>query len=50
MIWLVSEEAAFLKGKFVWANWDVQEIVARKDEIQRGSLLTIRLGGYPFTN
>ena len=45
MVWLVSEEAAFLKGKFVWANWDVEEMVARKNEIEKGSLLRVGLTG-----
>jgi hypothetical protein len=22
MLWLVSPEARFLKGKFLWSNWD----------------------------
>jgi hypothetical protein len=22
-VWLASPEARFLKGKFLWANWDV---------------------------
>jgi hypothetical protein len=50
MVWLVSEEAVFLKGKFVWANWDVKEMIARKVEIQKGLLLQVGLGGYPFGN
>lgn len=50
MVWLVSEEAAFLKGKFVWANWDVKDMVAIKDELQKGLMLQVGLGGYPFEN
>lgn len=34
-VWLASGEAAFLKGRFVWANWDVQELVERKGEFER---------------
>jgi hypothetical protein len=34
---LASSEAHFLKGKFVWANWD--ELLARADEIQNSKLL-----------
>ena len=33
-VWLASKEAAFLKGRFVWANWDVQELVERKREFE----------------
>ena len=25
-VWIVSPEAEFLKGKFVWSNWDVEEL------------------------
>lgn len=44
-VWLVSEEAKFLKNKFVWANWDVEELKQRADEIQNSRLLTIMLEG-----
>ncbi|KAL4792943.1 hypothetical protein BDV19DRAFT_400303 [Aspergillus venezuelensis] len=45
LVWLASDEAKFLKDKFVWANWDVQELMARKDEIQRSVLLRVTLKG-----
>ncbi|KAL4967486.1 SDR family NAD(P)-dependent oxidoreductase [Aspergillus stella-maris] len=45
LVWLASDEAAFLKDKFVWANWDVQELMARKDEIQNSVLLRVTLNG-----
>lgn len=32
-LWLSSPAAAFLHGRFVWANWDADELVARKREI-----------------
>jgi hypothetical protein len=44
-VWLASDEATFLKGKFVWANWDVQELMARADEIQQSMLLRVSLNG-----
>ena len=44
-VWLASPEAAFLKGKFVWTNWDVDELKARAEEIQTSRLLTIMLEG-----
>jgi hypothetical protein len=31
--WVVSDEAKFLNGRFVAANWDVEELLQRKDEI-----------------
>ncbi len=50
MVWLASPEADFVKGKFLWANWDVEELKARKEEIQGSSLLTMTLDGWPFSN
>ncbi|KAK0702158.1 oxidoreductase [Lasiosphaeris hirsuta] len=44
-VWLASSEAAFLKGKFVWANWDAQELIERAEEIKTTSLLTTILNG-----
>ncbi|KAL7949502.1 hypothetical protein V8C42DRAFT_311072 [Trichoderma barbatum] len=38
--WLLTDEARFLRNKFVWANWDVEELVARKDEIVGTRALT----------
>jgi len=44
MVWLASSEAAFLKGRYVWANWDVEEMLARKEEIEADpNLLTMTL-------
>ncbi|RDW61340.1 hypothetical protein BP5796_11232 [Coleophoma crateriformis] len=34
ILWLASPEAAFLAGRFVWANWDVTEMVSRKAEFE----------------
>jgi NAD(P)-dependent dehydrogenase (short-subunit alcohol dehydrogenase family) len=47
-VWLASPEAKFLKGKFVWANWDVDELKARAKEIEGTHFLSIGLGGWPF--
>jgi hypothetical protein len=47
MVWLASSEAAFLKGKYVWANWDVEELKAVAEEIASSELLTMQLVGWP---
>ncbi|RYP69138.1 hypothetical protein DL771_006232 [Monosporascus sp. 5C6A] len=47
-LWLASPEAAFLRGKFVWVNWDIDELKARKEEIQSTDLLNTKLGGLSF--
>lgn len=43
--WLASEDARFLTGRYITANWDVTEILARKDEIIEKNLLTVGLNG-----
>lgn len=47
-VWLASREAEFLKGKFVWANWDVDDLKARADEIKDSLLLRVLLNGVPL--
>jgi len=47
-VWLASPEARFLKGKFLWANWDVDELKAKAKEIEERNQLSIGLGGWPF--
>ncbi|KAK0658096.1 hypothetical protein B0T16DRAFT_363431 [Cercophora newfieldiana] len=47
-LWLASPEARFLKGKYLWANWDIDELKARKDELQASRHLNIDLVGWPF--
>ncbi len=45
VVWAYSPEARFLKGKTVWANWDVDGLKARKAEIEAGGMLTTTLDG-----
>ena len=49
MVWLVSPEAAFLKGKLVWANWDVDELKAQSENIQAGPTMTAGVVGWPYS-
>jgi NAD(P)-dependent dehydrogenase (short-subunit alcohol dehydrogenase family) len=47
-VWLAGWEGAdrnFLNGRFVSANWDVEDLVARGDEIQKEGLLKMDLKG-----
>lgn len=46
-VWLASSEARFLKSKFVWANWDVDELKDQAKEIEDGKF-SIGLSGWPF--
>ncbi|KAJ3484358.1 hypothetical protein NLG97_g7072 [Lecanicillium saksenae] len=47
-VWLASGEARFLNRKFLWANWDVDELKARAEEIRNGPMLDLTLVGWPF--
>ncbi|RDW76163.1 hypothetical protein BP5796_06984 [Coleophoma crateriformis] len=49
-VWLASPEARFLKRKFLWTNWDVDELKAQAKEIEEGTQLNIGLVGWPFQN
>ena len=44
-VWLASPEAEFLNGKFVWANWDAQELMEKAEQIKNSKLLTTLLSG-----
>jgi hypothetical protein len=40
---VTSEAAKFLAGRFAWVNWDVDELVAGKDEMVEEDLLRTSL-------
>jgi len=42
-VWLCSGRADWAKGRYLSANWDVDELTARKDAILRDDLLVNRL-------
>ncbi|KAI1813260.1 NAD(P)-binding protein [Poronia punctata] len=44
-VWLCHPHARFLSGRVVCAEWDVDDLLARKDEIKAGADLTIDLVG-----
>jgi hypothetical protein len=45
---LASNEAKFLKDKYVWVNWDAEELVKRAVEIQGSKLLNWIVEGVPM--
>ncbi|KAI1415950.1 NAD(P)-binding protein [Hypoxylon sp. FL1857] len=47
LVWAASKEAEFLKNKFVFAGWDVDELKARKEEIAESPELLLGLNGFP---
>lgn len=46
-VWIVSTEAEFLRGKFVWSNWDIEELKAKKEHLLSTDDLTLGLQGWP---
>jgi NAD(P)-dependent dehydrogenase (short-subunit alcohol dehydrogenase family) len=44
-VWLSSDKAKFLTGRAIAANWSVDDLVARKEEIEEGNLLRMDLRG-----
>lgn len=47
VVWVASPEGEFLKDRFVWVNWDVEELKGMKEEITKDDLLKIGLKGWP---
>lgn len=49
-LWVTSEQARFARGRFLWCNWDVEELMAAKDKIAaREDLFRVNIGGWPYT-
>lgn len=44
--WAASDEADFLRDRFVWAEWDIDELKAKKEEILEKDLLLITIDGF----
>jgi hypothetical protein len=43
-VWLAGPESGLLNGRYVWANWDVNELIMLKDRLSKDrSFLTIGL-------
>jgi NAD(P)-dependent dehydrogenase (short-subunit alcohol dehydrogenase family) len=42
-VWVTSPEADFLGGRYVWAAWDVDELIARKEDILKNDILRFGL-------
>ncbi|KZV67931.1 NAD(P)-binding protein [Peniophora sp. CONT] len=44
-LWLTARNAEFLNGRYIQATWDLNEVLAKKDEIVRDNLLVTKLAG-----
>lgn len=47
-VWLASKEGAFTRGKFVYCNYDVDELKSKADEIVSTPALTANIVGWPW--
>ncbi|TVY81599.1 Short chain dehydrogenase citE [Lachnellula suecica] len=43
LVWLVKEKREWLSGRYMSANWDVEELESKKDAIVNGDQLKMRL-------
>lgn len=47
LVWMASPEAAFLRGRCAWANWDVDELKAQKAKYLGGLFMAAGFKGLP---
>ena len=44
--WAATDEAEFLRDRFVWAEWDIDELKAKKGKILEEDLLLVTIDGF----
>ena len=44
-VWLATDAASFLNGRYVSLNWAVDELMAMKDQISSSNVLKLKVGG-----
>jgi NAD(P)-dependent dehydrogenase (short-subunit alcohol dehydrogenase family) len=49
-LWLASEVAHFMNGRYMSANWSVEEVVERQEEIVKNDLLKFDLKLAPYAS
>ena len=43
MVWLTAERRDWLAGRYVSVNWDAQELLEKREKIEREDLLKVRM-------
>jgi hypothetical protein len=43
LVFLTSEKREWLSGRYINCTWDMEEVVAKKDEIVKGDKLKVKL-------
>jgi NAD(P)-dependent dehydrogenase (short-subunit alcohol dehydrogenase family) len=46
-VWAASKESEFLRGRVLWSNWDVDELMEKKNEFDDGGKFTVGLLQWP---
>jgi hypothetical protein len=44
-VWLSTPAARFLNGRYTTTNWDVEELVKRREKVVQKNLLKVKLAG-----
>lgn len=48
-VWLSTEQASFLNGKYIESNWSVEDLIERKEEIiSQGKLSVVLKGDFGY--
>jgi hypothetical protein len=47
MVWAASHEADFIRNKFVWVNWDVEELKEVIENAEDKQMFTLAVNGMP---
>lgn len=45
-LWFASQESEFMRGRFMFSNFDVEEMKAKAEEIEGKNLFTVALSGW----
>lgn len=49
-VWASTPAASFLHGRFIWSNWDVEELAQRETELHEPGYLRIGLQGVEYVD
>lgn len=43
LVWLTAERREWLRGRYVDVGWDMEELLSKREKIEREELLKVRL-------
>lgn len=47
MVWLASPDSEAFRGRFLWSNWDVDELKRMAEKVKGNNELVSGLAGWP---